>query len=328
MTSLITGGAGFIGSHLAEALHARGEAVVVLDDLSTGRRANLATLDGQPGFRFVQGSILDEPLVAELVAGCDSVYHLAAAVGVRRILEQPLEAILVNQRGSEHVLAAAAASGKPTLLASTSEVYGKNDSGPLREDADSILGPTSVARWLYATTKAADEFLALAYHREHGLPVVIVRFFNTVGPRQTGQYGMVVPRFVEQALRGEPLTVFGDGRQLRCFTAVQDAVAAILALMACPRAAGQVFNIGNSREVSINDLARRVLELTGSASPIRHVSYVEAYGHGFEDMRRRVPDASKLRATIGFAPGTDLDSILHVVITSLRRQLPSAPLGR
>ncbi len=318
MRTLVTGGAGFIGSHLVERLLVTGNEVCALDDLSTGQRRNLAHVLDHPRFRFVEGSVLDRPLVAQLVAACDAVYHLAAAVGVRRIIERPRQSIEVNLHGTESVLAAAAPGGHPVLVASTSEVYGKNDAPGLREDDDAVYGATSVTRWLYAVTKAADEHLALAYARETGLPVRAVRLFNTIGPRQTGQYGMVVPRFVSQALRGEPLTVYGDGGQTRCFTYVDDAVTAMCRLMACPDAAGEVFNVGQPREVSIGALAVRVRELTGSASPIVHVPYEQVYARGFEDMRRRVPDVSKLRRCTGFAPATSLDEALRRIIAHVR----------
>jgi UDP-glucose 4-epimerase len=317
MRALVTGGAGFIGSHLAQRLLAGGAEVWVLDDLSTGQRRNLLSVAEHPRFRFVEGSVLDRPLVEELAVASDAVYHLAAAVGVRRIIEQPRRSIEVNLHGTENVLATAPR-GARVLIASTSEVYGKNDSPGLREDADAVYGATSVSRWLYAVTKAADEHLALAYARETGLAVVAVRLFNTIGPRQTGQYGMVVPRFVGQALRGEPITVYGDGQQTRCFTYVDDAVTAMCALMAHPAAAGEVFNVGQPREVTIDALAQRVLDLTGSASPIVHVPYDQVYSQGFEDMRRRVPDVSKLRRYTGFAPAITLDEALARIVAHLR----------
>lgn len=314
MRALITGGAGFIGSHLADHLLAQGATVWALDDLSTGARANVAHLFGSPRFRLVEGSVLDRALVEELVAQCDAVYHLAAAVGVRRILAEARRAIEINLRGTEHVLAAAARRGCPVLVASTSEVYGKNDGGPLREDDDAIIGSTRTTRWLYAITKAADECLALAYARETGLPVVVVRLFNTIGPRQSGAYGMVVPRLVGQALRGEPLTVYGDGQQTRCFTYIDDVLAAFQALMATPAARGEVVNVGQPREVTIERLARLIRDLAGSTSPIVHVPYEQAYGAGFEDMRRRVPDISKLQRLTGFAPRVSLEEALHRII--------------
>lgn len=322
MRALVTGGAGFIGSHVVERLLADGATVTALDDLSTGQRRNVAHLLDHPRFQFVEGSVLDARLVADLTAPCTAVYHLAAAVGVRRILEQPRRSIAVNLHGTENVLAAAAERGARVLLASTSEVYGKNETPGLLEDADAVYGATSVTRWLYAVTKAADEHLALAYVREAGLPVVIVRLFNTIGPRQTGQYGMVVPRFASQALRGEPLTVYGDGAQTRCFTYVEDAVTAMCALMAHPDAAGEVFNVGQPREVTIGALAERVRALAHSASPIVRVPYVEAYAGGFEDMRRRVPDVGKLRRYTGFAPAVSLDEAITRIVAYVRENEP------
>jgi UDP-glucose 4-epimerase len=316
--ALVTGGAGFVGSHLAERLLADGEEVWVLDDLSTGSRHNVAHLSDHPRLHFVEGSVLDRALVDELVPACDITYHLAAAVGVRHIIEQPRRSIEVNLRGTEHVLAAAAPGRRRVILASTSEVYGKNTAGPLREDADSVLGATSVTRWLYAITKAADECLALAYARELELPVVILRLFNTIGPRQTGQYGMVVPRFARQALRGEPITIYGDGSQTRCFTYVDDAVAAIRALATHPAAPGEVFNVGQGRETSIEALAYLVRDLAGSASPVVKVPYAEAYGAGFEDMQRRVPDVSKLQRFTGFVPATPLEEAVGRILAYLR----------
>jgi UDP-glucose 4-epimerase len=315
---LITGGAGFIGSHLAERLLALGHEVWALDDLSTGAMANVEPLIEQPVFRFVEGSVLDRPLVDSLVAPCDWVFHLAAAVGVRRIIEQPRQSIEINLRGTEHVLAAADPGRHRLLVASTSEVYGKNDTGPLTEEADSIIGPTRITRWLYAITKAADECLTLAYAREHGLSAIVVRLFNTIGPRQTGQYGMVVPRFVRQALSGEPITIYGDGEQTRCFTYVDDVVGALVTLIDHPNAAGEVFNIGQDREVSINQLAARVRELTGSRSEIVHIPYEEAYGSSFEDMQRRVPDVTKLRHLSGFQAQVTLESALERIIAAMR----------
>jgi UDP-glucose 4-epimerase len=326
MRALITGGAGFIGSHLASQLLASGATVCVLDDLSTGSRRNLAACEGHPRFRFVAGSVLDRPLLDALVPAHDVIFHLAAAVGVRRILAAPRQAIETNLRGTENVLAAAVPYKPRVLIASTSEVYGKNSSGPLREDAPSVLGPTTVTRWLYAITKAADECLALAYTRELGLPTVVVRLFNTIGPRQTGQYGMVVPRFVRQALRGEPITVYGDGRQTRCFTYVDDVVAALCALATHPGAVGEVFNVGQPREVSIESLAYLVRELAGSSSPIVHVPYDEAYGPGFEDMARRVPDVSKLQRLTGFVAKVSLEEALERIIAAMRDE-PEEPVS-
>jgi UDP-glucose 4-epimerase len=318
MRTLITGGAGFIGSHLAEALLAGGHEVVVLDDLSTGRLENLQTVQGHARFTLTVGSVRDEALVEKLVDQVDVVYHLAAAVGVRLILERPVETIATNIVGTEVILRAAAHRLTTVVLASTSEVYGKNDQVPLGEDDDRILGPTTKSRWSYACSKAIDEFLGLAYHRERTLPVVILRFFNTVGPRQTGRYGMVVPRFVRQALDGSPITVYGDGRQSRCFTDVEDAIRATVALSTSREAVGQVVNVGSDHEVTIDALADRVKGLAGSASPIVHVPYDEAYQPGFEDLRRRVPNLGKAERLVGYRPRVSLDETLGRVIEFLR----------
>lgn len=314
MRALITGGAGFVGSHLAERLMADGHSVSVLDDLSTGAFENIAHLKGRAGFQYTIDTVANEPLLAELVDQCDTIYHLAAAVGVRLIVEAPVRTIETNVHGTEVVLKHAAKKSKLVLVASTSEVYGKSADVPFREDGDLALGPTSRHRWAYACSKALDEFLALAYWKEKKLPVVIVRLFNTVGPRQTGRYGMVVPTFVQQALAGQPITVFGDGTQTRCFTAVSDVVSALAALPGEPRAVGGVFNIGNTEEVSILQLAQRVKALTGSASPIVSIPYDEAYEAGFEDMPRRVPDLSKIAGLIGYRPKLGLDEVLRQVI--------------
>src|SRR5438445_6482109 len=287
MRARITGGAGFIGSHLTERLLDAGHHVTVIDNLATGSLENVRHLLQQPEFELVTESVLNEGLMEYLVRRSDMVYHLAAAVGVRRIIDHPLLSIRTNIRATEIVLEQASRYERPVLIASTSEVYGKNDGGALREDSDSIIGSTQITRWLYANSKATDEFLALAYHRERGLPVVIVRFFNTIGPRQTGQYGMVVPRFVQQALRDEALTVYGDGQQTRCFTDVRDVITAVTTLMGTPAAAGQTFNVGNSREITIEALARMVIRMTGSKATLRSVPYAQVYERGFEDMRRR-----------------------------------------
>jgi UDP-glucose 4-epimerase len=315
---LVTGGAGFIGSHLAEALLARGDQVLVLDDLSTGRMDNILHLVGRRGFDYRIGSALDVPLVTELVDRCDVTVHLAAAVGVRLIVERPVHTIETNVRATEVVLGAAAKKQKLALIASTSEVYGKSTSAPFREDQDLQLGPTSHSRWAYACSKALDEWLALAYFRERGVPVIVTRFFNTVGPRQTGRYGMVLPNFAAQALRGEPLTVYGSGEQTRCFGHVHDAVEAIIRLLATPAAIGDVFNIGTTEEVSIRRLAELVREEARSDAPIVLVPYAEAYAAGFEDMMRRVPDVSKLRRTIDYAPSTPLAQIVADVVADMR----------
>ena len=319
--ALVTGGAGFIGSHLSERLIERGDTVTVLDDLSTGRRENLEALAAQPRFRFVEGSVLDATLVDRLVGDADVVFHMAAAVGVDWVLRHPLRSLETNIQGTEHVLRACAAAegGRRVLIASTSEVYGKNDKDALAEDDDRVLGSARLSRWFYASAKAIDEAFALAYWDERRLPVTVVRLFNTVGPRQTGRYGMVVPRFVRWALQGEPLRVYGDGEQTRCFTNVHDVIRALLALIESDSAAGEIFNIGQPNEIKIIDLARRVISLTESGSEIKLVPYHadEAYGAraaGFEDMRRRVPDASKLYAYTGFRPSVDLDQTLREII--------------
>ena len=315
MKALITGGAGFVGSHLAEALVARGDEVFVLDNLSTGSIENIEHLKGHPRFHYTIESIMNEPVTAELVDRVDVVFHLAAAVGVRLIVESPVNTIETNVHGTEMVLKLANKKKKKVVVASTSEVYGKSGIVPFREDADLVLGPTSKGRWSYACSKAIDEFLALAYHKEKRLPVVIVRLFNTVGPRQTGRYGMVIPSFVKQALQGRPLTVFGDGTQSRCFTYVSDVVEQLVALAEEPRALGEVFNVGNDREeITIGDLARRVKTRTGAKSEVVLVPYDQAYEEGFEDMQRRVPDLAKLRALTGYVPKVQLDEILDRVI--------------
>ncbi|MHB0857230.1 MAG: GDP-mannose 4,6-dehydratase [Anaerolineae bacterium] len=316
--ALITGGCGFIGSHLAEALLARGDSVTVVDNLSTGRFENVRPLIGRPGFQFVIETIQNESVMDRLVSECDIIYHLAAAVGVELIIQDPVRVIETNIKGCECILRIGARYRKKIMLASTSEIYGKSEAVPFREDADGVLGPTTRSRWSYACSKAMDEFLALAYAKQLALPVVIMRLFNTVGPRQTGRYGMVIPRFVQQALRNEPLTVYGDGTQSRCFTYVGDVVRATLGLADHPAAVGQVFNIGSSDEVTIEDLARRTIALAGSTSSIAHIPYDQAYEAGFEDMHRRVPDTTKVRALIGWSPQVSLDSILERVIAHIR----------
>ena len=318
MRALVTGGSGFIGSHLTEALLRDGHEVVVLDDLSTGRIENLEAVQNHPRLTVHVGSVLDEALVRKLVDEVDIVYHLAAAVGVRLILERPVETIETNIVGTEMVLRAATGKRARVVLASTSEVYGKNDAVPLSEEDDRILGPTTKSRWSYACSKAIDEFLGLAYYREREVPVVILRFFNTVGPRQTGRYGMVVPRFARQALDGEPITVYGDGRQSRAFTDVEDAVRATVALSMSPAAVGEVVNVGSSEEVTIGELAERVKRLAGSRSPIVFVPYEEAYQPGFEDLRRRVPSIAKAERVVGYRPQVPLDETLRRVLEFLR----------
>ena len=320
MKALVTGGAGFIGSHLAEALLASGKEVTVLDDFSTGRLENVLHLTQHPGFHLVTGTILSETLVDKLVERVDVVFHLAAAVGVELIVRNPLQSLVTNIRGSEIVLEMAYRYRKRVLITSTSEIYGKNLNGPLKEDEDRILGSPLKSRWSYSTAKAVDEILAYTYWKEKGIPTVIVRLFNTVGPRQTGAYGMVIPRFVQQALKGESLAVHGDGKQSRCFLHVRDAVVALCALMDLPGAAGEAFNIGSQEEVSIRELAERVIALAGSRSSISFIPYDEAYEEGFEDMPRRVPDISKARRFIGFAPTYKLNDILFDIIEHCRSQ--------
>ena len=315
MKALITGGAGFVGSHLAEALLDRGGEVHVIDNLSTGSIDNIEHLKGHPRFHYAIDSVLNEPVLAELVDRAEVVFHLAAAVGVRLIVESPGNTIETNVHGTEMVLKLANKKRKKVLLTSTSEVYGKADAVPFREDGDLVMGPTSKGRWSYACSKAIDEFLGLAYHKEKRLPVVVARLFNTVGPRQTGRYGMVVPNFVRQALRGHPLWVFGDGSQTRCFTYVTDVVGQLMALAEEPRAVGEVWNIGNDREeVTILELARRVKQKTGGRSAIELVPYDRAYEEGFEDMHRRVPDTTKIHAAIGWTATRSLDDILRDIV--------------
>jgi UDP-glucose 4-epimerase len=315
---LVTGGAGFIGSHLCDLLIDNGHSVHVLDDLSTGQIENIAPLAHHPSFDCTIASVAERGVVAGLIGGVDVVIHLAAAVGVRLVVETPVRAIETNVRCTEVVLAQADIQKKPVMIASTSEVYGKSESLPFREDGDLQMGATSKARWAYACSKAIDEFLAMAYWRERKLPITIVRLFNTVGPRQTGNYGMVVPRLVGQALAGEPLTVYGDGRQTRCFCHVADVVRALHALLDEQSAWGNVFNVGSTDEVSIIDLARRIVALTGSGSRVSLTPYDEAYGPGFEDMYRRVPDITKVGELIGWSPSRSLEDIITDVAEGLR----------
>lgn len=314
MNILVTGGAGFIGSHLCRLLLSSGHDVLVLDDLSTGRYENLEGLEDGRRLRLIVDSVNNAALVDHCVRESDCVYHLASAVGVRLIIEQPVRTIESIVGGTENVLKSCSRYRRPFLLTSTSEVYGKGSKVPFCEDDDTVMGPTSKRRWSYACAKGLDEFLALAYWVEARLPVVITRLFNTVGPRQTGQYGMVVPAFVRQALRGEPMTVFGDGQQSRCFAHVEDVVGALVRLQDCPAARGQVVNIGNNEEISIGALALRVKELTGSRSEIITIPYEQAYGEGFDDMQRRVPSLERAGALIGYHPARSLDAILRDVI--------------
>ncbi|HEY6118891.1 MAG TPA: GDP-mannose 4,6-dehydratase [Pyrinomonadaceae bacterium] len=311
---LITGGAGFIGSHLSDAYLERGDEVFVIDDLSTGTIENIRHLKTNPHFHYTIESVHNQPVTAELVDQCDVVVHLAAAVGVKLIVESPVRTIETNVRGTEVILGIANKKKKKVLIASTSEVYGLSTDVPFREDGNLVMGATTKGRWSYACSKAIDEFLALAYWHEKKLPTIIVRLFNTVGPRQTGQYGMVIPTFVKQALAGRPITVYGDGKQSRCFGYVGDVVGALINLMDQGEAVGQVFNIGSNREIAILDLAKRVKDLTNSKSEIVFVPYDEAYGEGFEDMPRRIPDISKVKNLVGFEPRMDLDGILRSVI--------------
>ena len=318
MKSLITGGAGFVGSHLADRLVERGDQVILLDDLSTGRFANIEHLIGGPTVEFVLGSVLNADLVDHVVSKADVVYHLAAAVGVNLIVEKPLESLMTNIRGTETVVEKAHKYDRRLLLTSTSEIYGKNTSDKLSEDDDRILGSPLKSRWSYSAAKAIDEILAYTYWREKGLETIIARLFNTVGPRQTGSYGMVMPRFVGQALRNQPITIFGDGTQTRCFCHVNDVVGGLVSLAAHPEAIGKVFNIGGSQEISICDLAKRIIELSGSKSQLEFIPYDVAYETGFEDMVRRVPDTDRARRLVGFETSFDLDDMIRSVITEYR----------
>jgi UDP-glucose 4-epimerase len=318
---LITGGAGFIGSHVVDSLVGAGHSVVILDDLSTGRHDNLRHHAGNPSVEFVLGSILNEAVVDDVVRRVDNVFHLAAAVGVNLIVERPLESLATNIRGSEVVLEKCHKYGRKVLVASTSEIYGKNTSDALGEEDDRILGSPLKTRWSYSEAKAIEEVLAYAYWREKGLPTVIVRLFNTVGPRQVGSYGMVVPRLVAQALSGAPITVFGSGEQTRCFGHVNDVVGALIGLMNSTEAEGQVFNVGARGEVSINDLALKIIELTGSTSEIIRIPYDQAYEVGFEDMQRRRPDIGKVNALLGWEPTRDLNDIINDVAADLKSRI-------
>jgi UDP-glucose 4-epimerase len=319
MRYLVTGGAGFIGSHLCERLLDDGHSVLVLDDLSTGRYENVAHLEGKPGFELRVASVTEPEVVERCVTDCQSVFHLASAVGVRLVVDEPVKTIETIVNGTDVVLRCCARYRRPVLLTSSSEVYGKSEKIPFSEGDDCVMGPTTTRRWAYACAKALDEFLALAHWYQTRLPVVVVRLFNTVGPRQTGRYGMVIPRFVSQGLAGEPITVYGDGTQTRCFAHVLDVVSALARLIGHPEAAGQVFNVGNDQEISIRALAERIRELTGERSTIRTIQYGEAYTAGFEDMLRRVPDLTKVRRLIGYQPTRNLDQILSDILAEQRR---------
>ncbi len=321
MNILITGGAGFIGSHLAELLISQGDSVVVVDDLSTGSLDNISHLKGEANFTFIRSDVRDSQLMSGLIKDCDQIYHLAAAVGVQLIVDQPVHTLQTNIAGSEVVLDLASKFGRKTFVASTSEVYGKSDKIPFKEEDDVVLGSTRFTRWSYACSKMVDEFLALAYYNQYELPVVICRFFNTVGPRQSGQYGMVVPRFVRKALTGEPIEIYGTGKQSRCFCNVADVTGAIVKLMSCPDACGQVINLGADVSISMEDLADKIIEMTGSASVKRQLSYEEAYGQAFDDMMTRVPDLSKVKAMIGFEPKYTLEQTLQQIIDFEKKRI-------
>jgi len=324
MRILVTGGAGFIGSHLAEALLDRGDEVWALDDLSTGRLENLRTFAHHPRFHFHEGSVLDGATVRQLVAMCDCVFHLAAAVGVKFVLDNPLRSIRTNIFGTETVLECCARRRCRVVLFSSSEVYGKGTAIPFAEDDDRLMGPTYKLRWSYAYSKAVDECLALAHWHQHQLPVTVVRCFNTCGPRQTGAYGMVIPSMVLRALRGEPILVHGDGQQSRCFSAVSDVVRGTLLLADCEAAAGEIFNIGSDEEIAIAELAERVRAMCGRTSPIEHVPYDRVYGRSFEDLRRRVPDLAKIRRFVGYCPTVNLDELIAAVVRDTRREMERA----
>jgi UDP-glucose 4-epimerase len=318
MKYLVTGGAGFIGSHICDALINRGDSVIVLDNLSTGNKKNIEHLLKNPQFEFIEGSILDVRTVEEAVKSVDHVLHLAAAVGVFTIIDRPLDSLMTNLRGTENILEASSKYRKEILIASTSEIYGKNSLGPLNEESDRIIGSPLLSRWSYSEAKAIDESLAFFYFQEKKLPVRIVRFFNTVGPRQVGHYGMVVPRFVSAALKNEPLTVYGTGSQSRCFCHVQDAVIAVLAVIDSTATLGEVFNIGNDQEIAIQDLASEVIELTGSKSSIEKVLYEKAYTSGFEDMHRRIPNIDKIKRVVGWSPKLSLERIISDIASYMK----------
>jgi UDP-glucose 4-epimerase len=318
MKALVTGGAGFIGSHLAQRLAADGNEVIVVDNLSTGNLKNIAALADKPGFEFVKGDIRDDGAIESAVKKCDKVFHLAAAVGVQLIADSPVHTIETNIAGTQVVLEIANKYKRPIFIASTSEIYGKSESVPFREDDDLVLGSTSMPRWAYACSKAVDEFLGFAFHQQYGLDVVIGRFFNTIGPRQTGRYGMVVPRFIESALKNEPIQIYGTGKQSRCFCFVEDVVDAVIRLMDCPGAIGEAFNIGSDEEITMEGLADKIIEITGSKSKKEFVPYEVAYGRPIEDMMRRVPCLDKIQNAIGWQPQTELSEILRLVVESHR----------
>ena len=321
MKALITGGAGFIGSHLAEKLIQSGHAVTVIDDLSTGSLGNIDIIADSSRFNFVHDSVRNAKTMELLVEQCDVVFHLAAAVGVQLIVDKPVHTIETNIHGTEVVLETANRFHKKILITSSSEVYGKSESVPFHEDDDSILGSTMFSRWSYACSKAIDEFLAFAYYDQYSLPVIVTRLFNTVGPRQTGQYGMVIPRFVTMALTNEPILIHGTGKQQRCFAYVEDIVDALIALMACPDASGKVYNIGSTEEISIEALADKIIEMTGSKSQKKYISYKQAYGKAFDDMMRRLPSIERIRQTIGYEPKTSLEKTLQIIIDDIKSKL-------
>jgi len=320
MRALVTGGAGFIGSHLAQRLLSDGDEVIVIDDLSTGSLRNIEQIKDNRRFEFVNDTVCNAEVMSVLVEKCDVIYHLAAAVGVQLIVDDPVHTIETNIGGSEVVLDVANKFGKKTLIASSSEVYGKSENVPFAEDDDIVMGSTRFSRWSYACSKAIDEFLAMAYYEQYGLPVIVTRFFNTVGPRQTGRYGMVIPRFVESALKNEPILIYGTGKQSRCFGYVGDVVDACVALMNCDGAAGRVYNIGSQDEITIEDLANRIVEITSSKSRIEYISYEQAYGKPFDDMMRRVPCLDRIKETIGYEPTTGLDEILVGVVEDIKHR--------
>ncbi len=321
MEILITGGAGFIGSHLAEKCLAAGHWVTVIDDLSTGSLDNITAIQTHPKFEFILDTVRNEGTMCVLVEKCDVVFHLAAAVGVQLIVDRPVHTIETNIHGTEVVLSMANKFRKKVLIASTSEVYGKSEAIPFYEDDDTVLGSTRFSRWSYACSKAIDEFLGLAYCQQYDLPVVIVRLFNTVGPRQTGQYGMVIPRFVERALRGEPIQIYGDGQQTRCFCCVHDVTEGLMRLMQCPEASGQVFNIGSNQEISIDALAEKIIQNTQSTSLKEYLSYEQAYGRPFDDMRKRVPSLERISQMVGYEPTYSLDQTLELIVQDIQSRL-------